>query len=122
MVSMKDFRKLNVWQRAHHLTLEVYRLTKKFPKEEIYGLTSQMRRSSVSIAANIAEGCGRKTDADFCRFLVVALGSGAELEYHLLLAHDLELLNDVDFRSLQDELTVVKKMLNSFIRKLTAKS
>jgi four helix bundle protein len=119
---MKDFRKLNVWQRAHHLTLEVYRLTKKFPKEEIYGLTSQMRRSSVSIAANIAEGCGRKTDADFCRFLVVALGSGAELEYHLLLAHDLELLNDVDFRSLQDELTVVKKMLNSFIRKLTAKS
>ena len=80
-----------------------------------------MRRSSASIAANIAEGCGRKTDADFCRFLVVALGSGAELEYHLLLAHDLELLNDVDYRSLQDELTIVKKMLSSFIRKLTAK-
>jgi four helix bundle protein len=88
----------------------------------MYGLTSQMRRSSASIAANIAEGCGRKTDADFCRFLIVALGSGAELEYHLLLAHDLELLNDTEYTSLQDELTVVKKMLNSFIHKLTANS
>jgi len=81
-----------------------------------------MRRSGVSITANIAEGCGRKTDADFCRFLTIALGSGSELEYHLLLARDLKLLDDSDYESLQEELTVVKKMLNSFIHKLTAKN
>jgi four helix bundle protein len=116
---MRDFRQLRVWEKAHSLTLRIYSVTRRFPKEELYGLTSQMRRASSSIAANIAEGCGRKTDADFCRFLVVALGSGAELEYHLLLAHDLKLLTDVEYESLQQELTEVKKMLNSFIHKLS---
>ena len=119
---MKDFRQLRVWQKAHSLTLHIYNVTKKFPKEEMYGLTRQMRRASVSIAANIAEGCGRKTDADFCRFLIVALGSGTELEYHLLLSHDLKLLTDSEYESLQQELTEIKKMLNSFIQKLSAKS
>ena len=118
---MKDFRQLRVWEKAHHPTLGIYRLTKNFPKDEIYGLTSQMRRSSASIAANIAEGCGRSTDADFCRFLVIALGSGSEIEYHLLLSHDLGILNDKDCESLQDELTEVKKMLNSFVHKLLPK-
>lgn len=116
---MKDFRELRVWQKAHSLTLHVYNVTKKFPKEEMYGLTSQMRRASSSIAANIAEGCGRKTDADFCRFLIVALGSGTELEYHILLSHDLKLLTDVEYESLQQELTEIKKMLNAFITKLS---
>jgi len=119
---MKDFRQLRVWQKAHSLTLNIYKVTKKFPKEEMYGLTSQMRRASTSIAANIAEGCGRKTDADFCRFLIVALGSGAELEYHLLLSHNLTLLTDAEYESLQQELTEIKKMLNSFIQKLSTKS
>jgi four helix bundle protein len=76
---MKDFRQLRVWDKAHRLTLAIYKVTKRFPKEETYGLASQMRRSSASIATNIAEGCGRNSDADFCRFLVVALGSGSEL-------------------------------------------
>ncbi|MCX6132432.1 MAG: four helix bundle protein [Ignavibacteriales bacterium] len=116
---MKDFRELRVWQKAHSLTLHVYNVTKKFPKEEMYGLTSQIRRASSSIAANIAEGCGRKTDADSCRFLVVALGSGTELEYHLLLSHDLKLLTDVEYESLQQELTEIKKMLNAFITRLS---
>jgi len=120
--AIKDFRQLRVWQKAHSLTLNIYKVTKKFPKEEMYGLTSQMRRASTSIAANIAEGCGRKTDADFCRFLIVALGSGAELEYHLLLSHDLTLLTDAEYESLQQELTEIKKMLNSFIQKLSTKS
>ena len=118
---MKDFRGLVVWQKAHKLTLRIYKVTKLFPKEERYGLTSQMRRASASIAANIAEGCGRKTDADFSRFLVVALGSGTELEYHLLLEHDLGLLKDSDYEPLQNDLIEIKKMLNSLIRKLTAK-
>jgi four helix bundle protein len=116
---MKDFRQLKVWEKAHSLTLHIYRVTRRFPKEELYGLTSQMRRASASIAANIAEGCGRKTDADFCRFLIIALGSGAELEYHLLLSHDLKLLTDIEYESLQQELTEIKKMLNSFIQKLS---
>lgn len=119
---MKDFRQLNVWQKAHHLALGIYKLTQGFPREELYGLTSQMRRAGVSIAANIAEGCAQRTDAAFCRYLSIALGSGAELEYHLLLAHDLGFVNDSDYESLQFELAEVKKMLNGFIQKLSAKS
>ena len=86
---MKDFRTLTVWQEAHQLTLSIYRVTKNFPKDELYGLTSQMRRCSASIAANIAEGCGRRGNAEFARFLQIASGSASELDYHLLLARDL---------------------------------
>ena len=91
-----------------------------FPKQELYGLTSQMRRSSVSIPANIAEGCGRVTDADFARFLQMAMGSASELEYHLLLAHDLSFLDQPQYEQLNSELTEIKRMLNSFIQKLKA--
>ncbi len=89
---MRDFRKLNVWDKAHRLTLAVYKITKDFPRDEAYGLTSQIRRCSVSIPANIAEGCGRKGEAEFGRFLGIAMGSASELEYHLLLASDLNTL------------------------------
>ena len=116
---MKDFRQLKVWDKAHQLTLAVYKATKRFPKEETYGLVSQMRRSSASIATNIAEGCGRNSDADFCRFLVVALGSGSELEYQLLLCHDLGYLDEEEYEALLSQLTEVKKMLNGFIHKLS---
>ena len=119
---MKDFRELIVWQRAHQVVLKIYKVTKSFPKEEMFGLTSQMRRASVSVAANIAEGCGRKTDADLRRFLIIALGSGNEVEYHLLLCHDLGIVRDSDYSSISLDLIEVKKMLNSFIRKLTASS
>lgn len=78
---MKDFRNLKVWEKSHQLTVEIYKATEKFPKHEQYGLTSQLRRASVSVAANIAEGCGRKSDADFGRFLGIAMGSVSELEY-----------------------------------------
>ena len=78
---MQDFRQLRVWQLAHELTLDVYRITKSFPKDEQYGLTSQLRRCSSSIAANIAEGCGRGSDSEFARFLQIAMGSACEFEY-----------------------------------------
>jgi four helix bundle protein len=89
---VQSFRNLKVWQKAHFMTLDVYRSTKAFPKEELYGLTSQMRRAASSIGANIAEGCCKNGDRDFARFLQIAVGSAGELEYHALLAHDLGLL------------------------------
>jgi four helix bundle protein len=117
---MKDFRALTVWRKAHELTLAIYRVTARFPKEEIYGLTSQMRRASSSIAANIAEGCGRKTEADFARFLQTAFGSASELEYFLLLASDLGLLKTTEYEALSNDTIEVKKMLAAFMRKLNA--
>jgi four helix bundle protein len=115
---MKDFRKQKVWQKSHQLTLNIYKVTADFPRGELYGLTNQLRRSGASIPANIAEGCGRQSDADFSRFLQMAMGSASELEYHLLLSHDLEILNDSDFEKLSKETVEVKQMLTSFIKKL----
>jgi four helix bundle protein len=92
---MKNFRDLQVWRKAHALTLRCYKATSDFPRHELYGITSQIRRCAASIAANIAEGCGKRGNAEFQRFLGIAAGSASELEYHLLLAHDLELLAGV---------------------------
>ncbi len=117
---MKDFKKQKVWQKSHRLTLDIYRVTADFPKEELYGLTNQLRRSCASIPANIAEGCGRDSDADFSRFLQIAMGSATELEYHLMLSSDLGILNDKDYGHLYNETLEVKKMLTSFIKKLKA--
>jgi len=91
---VKGFKDLQVWQKAHELALAVYHATSAFPREELFGLTSQMRRSSASIAANIAEGCGRRSDGEMCRFLQIARGSAAETEYHVLLAQDLHFLRE----------------------------
>lgn len=118
---MRDFRELKVWQKGHSLTLAVYKATASFPKEEIYGLTSQIRRACVSICANIAEGCGRNGDAELARFFQIGMGSASELEYHLLLVHDLGLLKTQDYEQLAGELIEVKRMLTSFIQKLKAK-
>ncbi len=117
---MQDFRKLKVWEKAHTLTLGVYRVSKYFPREEMYGMTSQMRRASASIGANIAEGACRRGDVDFARFLQIAAGSASELEYHLLLSSDLELLKDSDYQRLSAETVEVKRMLASLMRKLRA--
>jgi four helix bundle protein len=119
---MKDFKKFKIWQKSHYLTLSVYKITQRFPKEELYGLTSQIRRASSSIPANIAEGCSRSGDAEFARFLQISMGSASELEYHLLLAHDLELLNAQSFDRLSSDVTEVKRMLTSLIKKLKAES
>lgn len=119
---MKDFRKLKVWAKAHRVALGVYTLTVSFPREERYGLTSQMRRCAVSVPSNIAEGCGRRSDADFARFLQIAMGSASELEYQLLLAHDLGFIVDADHEQHTEALVEVRRMLNGLLGKLTAKS
>jgi four helix bundle protein len=117
---MRDFRELKVWEKAHRLTLAVYTATSAFPRSEMYGMTSQIRRSCASIPANIAEGCGRNGDAELGRFLQIAMGSASELEYHLLLARDLNLLKSTEYEHVAGEVTEVKRMLTSFIQKLKA--
>ena len=119
---MQDYRNLKVWERAHQLTLAVYRATSRFPKDEMYSLTSQIRRACASIPANIAEGCGRNGDAELARFLQIAMGSASELDYHLLLARDLNFVNSRDYEQLSSELAEVGRMLNVFIQKLRANS
>ena len=119
---MKDFKSLAVWQKAHQLTLDIYKATIDFPKQELYGLTSQIRRASASIPANIAEGCGRGSDAELNRFCHIAMGSASELEYHLLLARDLGLVGSAVFARLNPQIEEVKRMLTGFIKKLTAES
>lgn len=115
---MRDFRKLKVWEKAHQLTLAVYEATRSFPRDELYGLTSQSRRSCASIAANICEGRGRGGDREFARFLEIASGSATELEYHLLLARDLGFLTGLTYDRLDAELQEVKQMLVGLIRRL----
>lgn len=115
---MQDFKKLTVWQKAHELALEIYQTTSTFPKEEIYGLTSQLRRASVSIPSNIAEGCGRAGNAELVHFLHIALGSASEIEYQILLAHDLGFIESTTYEKLFNDVVQVKKMLGALIAKL----
>ena len=117
---MQNFRNLNVWSKAHALTLNIYTISKCFPREELYGLVSQMRRSSASIGMNIAEGCCRKGDAEMGRFLQIALGSASELEYQLVLANDLQYLAASEYRRLETRVTEVKRMLSSLLQKVRA--
>lgn len=118
---MQDFRNLSVWQRGHQLTLLVYKATAAFPKEETYGLRSQIRRCCASIPSNVAEGCGRGTDAEFAQFLQIAMGSASELEYFLLLAYDLKLFAASVYEPLHKELVEVRRMLNGLLQKLKRK-
>ena len=118
---MQSFRQLRVWQKAHELTLQVYRVCARFPREETYALTSQIKRAASSIGANIAEGCGRGSDADFSRFLLMAMGSASELENHLQLALDLKFLSVGDYEQLNDATTQVKRMLTALIQKVRVK-
>ena len=115
---MRDFREIKVWKKAHVLTLEIYKATAGFPREEIYGLTSQVRRASASIPANIAEGFGRVGNAELARFLQIAMGSACEVEYHILLAKDLNLLTQKIYDDLNDAIVEVKRMLASLLFKV----
>jgi len=115
---VKDFKDVRVWTKAHSLTLGIYKATRGFPREELFGLTSQMRRSASSIGANIAEGSGRRSDGELTRFLHIARGSAAELEYHLLLARDLELLSDITHSLLVKQTDEVQRMLTSLIQQV----
>ncbi len=117
---MRDFKTLNLWQRAYGLTLKVYTATATFPKAEIYGITSQMRRASVSIASNIAEGCGRGSDLEMAHFISIATGSASELQCQLLLAGDLDFLDGPMCKELETHVIEVKKMASSLRNKLKA--
>ena len=115
---MKDFRDLRVWEKSHRLALLVYRCTSGFPRQELYGLTSQMRRCAVSVASNIAEGCGKRGNAEFQRFLNIACGSASELEYQSLLARDLGFLGQADYAEASQAIVEVKRMLASLVQKV----
>jgi four helix bundle protein len=115
---MQDFKNLKAWQKAHLLTVNVYKTTRSFPKEETYGLTSQMRRACSSIPANIAEGCGREGNAELIRFLQIASGSASELKYHLLLAYELKYFKKEDYELLDNQINEVKRMITGLIKKL----
>jgi four helix bundle protein len=115
---MKSFRDLKVWEKSHELTLDAYDATSNFPKQEMFGLVSQIRRCASSIPANIAEGCGRRGNGEFHRFLQIAMGSASELEYHLLLSRDLKFLDTELHASLNSRVEEVKHMLSSLIRKV----
>jgi four helix bundle protein len=115
---MRNYEDLQVWKKAHALTLDIYKNTRCFPGDERFGLTSQIRRSCASIGANLAEGCGRRSDGEMARFVHIAMGSGAELSYHLLLAKDLELLSKTSFEHLRSDLSEVMRMLSSLSDRL----
>lgn len=115
---MRDFRTLRVWHKSHQLVPDVYRVTSDFPKSEAYGLMSQLRRSSASIPANIAEGCGIASDAESAHFLQVAMGSASETEYHLLPAHDLGFLGDADHERPTASVVEIKRILTAFLQTL----
>lgn len=117
---MKDFRRLKVWEKVHCLTLDVYRVTAGFPREEMYGLTSQMRRCSASMGANIAEGCGKQGNNELHRFLYIASGSASELDYHLLLAKDLRYLSEEEYRRMDRSLVEARRMLTALLQKVSA--
>jgi four helix bundle protein len=112
---MQDFKELKVWEKGHQLTLTVYRITKDFPKSELYGLVSQMRRAAGSVPSNIAEGCGRSGQRELARFLEIAVGSASELQYHFILARDLEYLQSQHADALEQQAIEVKRMLASLI-------
>lgn len=115
---MQNYKDLKVWEQAHQFTLEVYGVTKQFQKEEIYCLTNQLRRAASSIPANIAEGCGKNSQAEFAHFLNVSLGSANEAEYFLILSKDLKYLNENIFDTLVKIINEIKAMLIALISKV----
>ena len=118
---MRDFRELQVWAKAHQLILAVYEETACFPRDELYGLTAQIRRAAVSIGANVAEGAGKNSRPDFARFLQISLGSASELEYELLLARDIGYLTPEKYHKFQEHVEEVKRMLTGFIQYLNGR-
>jgi len=112
---LKDFKELKVWRKAYDLALAIYEASRSFPREEMYGLTSQLRRAAVSVGANIAEGCGRRSDGELVRFLQIARGSASEIEHHLLLARDLKFLEATTHQEIEKRLQEVQRMLTSLV-------
>jgi len=118
---MRDFKKFEVWQLSHQITLNIYTSTKSFPREELFGLTSQIRRSFASIGYNISEGSGRNSDKEFANFINIALGSSNEAENQLILAKDLNYINESDYQNILEELIILKKKLVTLWNRLNGK-
>ena len=118
---LKNYRELKVWQKAYKLCVDIYKITKSFPKEERYGLTSQIRRAAVSVPSNIAEGYGRKTTPEYIQSLYIAYGSHCELETQIMLSKDLGYIKPDDFRTLQQDIEEVERMLKALIKSLQNK-
>ena len=115
---MRNHEDLEVWQAAHALTIQLYRVTEAFPRTEVFGLTSQIRRAAASIGANLAEGCGRYGEGDLSRFVQIAMGSASELQNHLRLAKNLGILRSDDYQTTLISLTSIRKMLTAFLQTL----
>ena len=116
---MHNYKKLDVWDKAVDFATKIYQITKNFPKEELYGLTSQLRRASVSISSNIAEGAGRNSDKEFRQFLNISFGSCSEIETQLIISHRLGYISDEDFSSLSDEVIEIQKIIYKLIQKFS---
>ncbi len=116
---MRDYKKYSIWKDSHALTLSIYKLTKNYPKEEVFGLVSQLRRAMSSVPTNIAEGCGRLSDLDFRRFLIIAHGSATEVEYLLFLSLELEFISNSDYNNLNEKIITLRKQIHSLIKKLS---
>ena len=119
---MQDYRDLKVWEKAHQFVLTVYKYTQTFPKEEKYGLKSQLRRAAASIPANIAEGAGRGTASELAQFIQIAAGSAGEADYLLYLCGDLDYIGEDEYGKLSGELTEIRKMLTALIKTLRSKN
>lgn len=119
---MRNFKELKVWGKAHELVLDIYRTSRTFPGEERFGLTAHLRKSVTSIPSNIAEGCGRTGERELARFLTIAAGSASETEYQLLLCRDLDYLPPEVHQALTERVSEIRRMLASFMQKLTADS
>ncbi|WP_397445596.1 four helix bundle protein [Polaribacter sp. R77954] len=115
---MRDFKKYDIWKLSHLLTLKIYDVTKTYPKDEVYGIISQIRRASSSIPTNISEGCGRDSDAEFNRFLTIAIGSASEVEYLIILSKDLNYIDKNSFIILNEEINIIKRKIYSLKQKL----
>ena len=111
---MRDYKKIQVWQKAHQMTLKIYKIIATFPEDERFGLISQMRRASASIPTNIAEGSGRDTQKEFARFIHISSGSASEVEYHLLLAYDLRYISPKEYPLFEQDIIEIKRMLYGF--------
>lgn len=117
---MRDFKNYTIWQTSHKFTLKIYELTKSFPLDERFGLTSQLRRASASVPTNISEGCGRDSEVEFARFLTIAQGSISEVEYLLILSSDLNYITVKNSKELIEEIVQVRKQIHSLKQKLTS--
>ena len=115
---MRDFKKYDIWKLSHSFTLKIYDVTKSYPKEEIYGMISQIRRASSSIPTNISEGCGRDSDAEFNRYLTIAVGSASEVEYLIILSKDLNYIDEDSFTELNQEINTIKRKIYTLKQKL----